>query len=286
MWDSDSEARSYQVWERIPEAKVYPEWKLLKDGIREHSWLAPGLERGTFAVTARTEAKKRLEGTVNYGEYLLFRADESPIIEQVVVEQDAAKTQKVSWTDESLPAAQEVWRIFEGVQKGQEQAAEVVLESFRGLIAAFEAKDLDRLMSCYDAGYRDSNGYTTEYVRRAWLWWYQRTVVPYVVAQVRRWDTSRAGEGVISFTAWNRFRGTIVWDEPFGSHGRVRIPRHDGDRVTWTWKRNQQGEWKVLSTKPALPNFGEMLWIGRGHDVKHEMSEFGDTPASSGARSR
>src|SRR5438309_617738 len=83
-------------------------------------------------VTARTEAKKRLEGTVNYGEYLLFRADESPIVEQIVVEQDAARTQKVSWTDESLPAAQEVWRIFEGVQKGQEQPAEAVLESFRG----------------------------------------------------------------------------------------------------------------------------------------------------------
>src|ERR1039458_7862360 len=78
--------------------------------------------------------------------------------------------------------------------------------------------------SCH---YRDSNGYSTEYVRRAWLWWFQRTVIPYVVTQVRRWDTSRAAEGIISFTAWNRFRATIVWDEPFGYHGRVRIPRHD-----------------------------------------------------------
>ena len=93
-------------------------------------------------------------------------------------------------------------------------------------------------MSHYSPDYRDSNGYSTEYVRRAWRWWYQRTVTPYVVTQVRRWDTSRAAEGIISFTAWNRFRATIVWDEPFNYHGRVRIPRHDGDRVTWTWKQD------------------------------------------------
>jgi hypothetical protein len=279
-WDSDPEARMYRVWKRVRDAKVYPEWELLKGPIREHSCLLAGIERGRFAVTATTAAKKRLEGTVNYGEYLLFKADESPIVEQAVVEKDAGRTEKISWTDESLPASQEVWRVFDGVQRGHEKAAEEVLESFRRLIAAFEVRDLDRLLSWYDAEYRDSNGYSTEYVRRAWLWWYQRTVIPYVVAQVRSWDTSRAAEGLISFTAWNRFRGTIVWDEPFGYHGRVRIPRHDGERVTWTWKRNQSGEWKVTSTAPALPNFGEMLWIGRGHDVEHTMSEFSDTPAS------
>jgi hypothetical protein len=106
------------------------------------------------------------------------------------------------------------------------------------------------------------------------------------VAQVRSWDLSRASEGVVSFTAWNRFRGTIVWDEPFGYHGRVRIPRHEGDRVTWTWKRDQRGAWKLLSTAPALPNFGEMLWVSRGHDVKHQMSDFADTPGSQGERSK
>lgn len=179
-----------------------------------------------------------------------------------------------------MPATQEVWRIFAGVQKGHEKEAEALLESFRGLTSAFEARDLDRLMSCYDPDYRDSNGYGVEYVRRAWLWWFQRTVIPYVVAQVRRWDTSRAAEGVISFTAWNRFRGTIVCDEPFGDHGRVRIPRHEGERVTWTWKRNRSGDWKLMGTAPALPNFGEMLWNSRGHDLKHTMEEFSDTPAS------
>ena len=279
-WDSDSEARSFRVWKRIPDAKVYPEWTPIKEGLLAHSCTLPSVESGTFAVTAVTAAKKRLEGTVNYGEYLLFRADESPALEQVVVEKGGTRSEKISWTDASLPVSQEVWRIFDGVQKGHEKEAEAVLENFRGLIAAFERKDLDGLMAYYDADYHDSNGYSTEYVRRAWLWWYQRTVIPYVVAQVRSWDTSQAAEGLISFSAWNRFRGTIVWDEPFGYHGRVRVPRHDGDRVTWTWKRNQSGKWKLLRTEPALPNFGEMLWIGRGHDVKHAMEEFGDSPVS------
>jgi hypothetical protein len=270
------------VWKRIPGAKVYPEWELVKDVVRGPSELIPGVEAGTFGVTAITTGRRLLEGTVNYTDYLLFRTDESPIIEQAVVTNDRSTTEKVSWTDDSLPAAQEVWRIFDGVQIGRELEAETVLTSFRELIVAYETKDLDRLMSFYDPDYRDSNGYTTEYVRRAWLWWFQRTVVPYVVAQVRRWDTSQAAAGLVSFTAWNRFRATMVWDEPFNYHGRVRIPRHKGERVTWTWKRNESGDWKIIRTSPALPNFGEMLWNSRGHDRKHTMDSFADTPASKG----
>jgi hypothetical protein len=280
LWDADSEAVGFQVWKRIPNAKVYPEWELVRSDISEHSCLLSDIGNGTFSVTAKTRAKRRFEGTVNYSEYLLFRADESPPVEQVIVEGDQIQTGTISWTDESLPSSQEVWRIFSGVQKGHEKEAETVLETFRNLINTFQRKDLDGLMDHYDAEYRDSNGYSLEYVRRAWLWWYQRTVIPYVIAQIRTWDTSRTGEGLVRFTAWNRFRGTIVWDEPFGNHGRVRIPRHEGDLVTWTWKRNEQGEWKLIRTEPSLPNFGEMLWIGRGHDVKHTMEEFADSPES------
>ena len=157
-----------------------------------------------------------------------------------------------------------------------------MLDSFAGLISAFEARDLERLMSYYAPDYRDSNGYSAEYVRRAWLWWFQRTVVPYVVAQVRSWDLSHVADGVVSFTAWNRFRSTMVWDEPFGYHGRIRIPRHPDERVTWTWQRDAVGRWKLLGTAPALPNFGEMLWNSRGHDVHHQMKDFADTPESRG----
>jgi hypothetical protein len=286
-WEPDSEANSFQVWKRIPNANVYPEWELIKSGVSEPFCQLSSIQNGTFSVTAITRAKKRFEGTVNYGEYLLFRADQSPPVEQVIVQGDQIRTETISWTDATLPSSQEVWRIFSGVQKGHEKEAEAVLETFRRLISAFERKDLDGLMDHYDTEYRDSNGYSPEYVRRAWLWWYQRTVIPYVIAQVRTWDTSQTAEGLIRFTAWNRFRGTIVWDEPFGNHGRVRIPRHEGDLVTWTWRRNEKGEWKLIRTDPALPNFGEMLWIGRGHDVKHTMEEFADSPATkAGKRDR
>jgi hypothetical protein len=283
-WTNDSNAGSYAVWERIRGAKVYPEWRRLKAGIKADSILLPGIESGTFGVSAVTTARRRWEGTVNYGDYLLFTTEESLIMEQAVVSQNGCWAEQIPWTDESLPARQEVWRIFAGVDGENRQRAEAVLDAFGGLIAAFEARDLDRLMSFYSPDYRDSNGYSTEYVRRAWLWWYQRTVNPYVVAQVRRWDTSRSAEGIVSFSAWDLFRATIVWDEPFGCHGRVRIPRHEGNRVTWTWKRDPDGFWKLLRTEPALPNFGEMLWNSRGHDVEHDMSEFRDTPASRGKR--
>jgi hypothetical protein len=172
--------------------------------------------------------------------------------------------------------------VLKGAGPGTEPVAEEVLERFGGFIQAYESRDLDRLMSYYAPEYRDSNGYGPEYVRRACLWWYQRTVNPYVVSQVREWDTSQAKAGTVRFTAWNLFRATMVWDEPFGYHGRVRIPRHPGERVTWTWKRNARNGWKIIETTPGLPNFGEILWNSRGHDTRHVMSEFADTPASEG----
>jgi hypothetical protein len=281
-WPTVPESRSYRVWKRIEGARVYPQWELVQDNLRTNACTLAGISNGTFAITALTGARRVMEGTVNYTDYLLFQGDESSILEEVSVDNSGSHTHSVTWTDESLAERQEVWRILEGVSKEHEREADAVLAAFRTLITAFEAKDLDRLMSFYDSAYRDSNGYSTEYVRRAWRWWFQRTVIPYVVAQVRSWNMSRAAEGIVSFTAWNRFRGTIVWDEPFGYHGRVRIPRHDGDRVTWTWERKSSGEWKVIRTEPALPNFGEMLWISRGHDVKHVMADFADTPASHG----
>ena len=65
-------------------------------------------------------------------------------------------------------------------------------------------------------------------------------------------------------TAWNRLRAGIVWDEPVSCHGRVHILHYDGGRVTWTWKKGNAGQWKILRTESALPNFGEMLWNRRG----------------------
>ena len=65
---------------------------------------------------------------MNYGEYLLFTTEESPIMEQAVVTKDHCATEKITWTDESLPERQEVWRIFTGVAAGSQKDAEAVLE--------------------------------------------------------------------------------------------------------------------------------------------------------------
>ena len=174
-WAKDAAVGSYRVWERIPGAKVYPEWKPVKEALKENSILLPGVDSGTFGVTAVTTAKRRWEGTVNYGEYLLFTTEESPVMEQAVVTKDRCGTEQIAWTDESLPERQEVWRIFTGVNADNQRDAEAVLKTFRGLIVAYEAKDLDGLMSLYSPDYRDSNGYSTEYVRRCMTSW-ARTV--------------------------------------------------------------------------------------------------------------
>src|SRR5205807_1129214 len=106
-WTPEPTASSYRVWKRIAGAKVYPEWEVLAEHLRENSCLLKGVESGTFGVTAVTSSRKPLQGTLNFGEYLLFRADESPIVEQLILNHEGSRTETVSWTDESLPASQE-----------------------------------------------------------------------------------------------------------------------------------------------------------------------------------
>ena len=68
----------------------------------------------------------------------------------------------------------------------------------------------------------------------------------------------------------------------------LRLPHFSFDRRNgslWLVDAAQSGaqelDW-VANPAPALPNFGEILWNSRGHDVPHTMEEFADTPASKG----
>ena len=94
-WTRDAAANCYTVWERIPGAKVYPEWRRLKAGIKENFILLAGTESETFGVSTVTTAKRRWEGTVNYGDYLLFTMEESPIMEQAVVTPDGCRVEPI-----------------------------------------------------------------------------------------------------------------------------------------------------------------------------------------------
>ncbi|NIA15847.1 MAG: hypothetical protein GWP08_17425, partial [Nitrospiraceae bacterium] len=52
----------------------------------------------------------------------------------------------------------------------------------------------------------------------------------------------------------------------YGYDGTLRIPRHADEEVVYTWRKEEDGAWRIVHTQPSLPNMAEILWNSRGCD--------------------
>ena len=131
---------------------------------------------------------------------------------------------------------------------------------------ACERMDWRALTALYAPDYEDPNGFHREYAGRAWKWWFERNNKAFLLRQIRGWDFSdRAGKGLVRVRMLLLCAAVRRDDQPYGYDGIVRIPRHKGAEVTCTWS-GSGGEWRLVRTEPALPNFEEILWNSRPQD--------------------
>ena len=118
----------------------------------------------------------------------------------------------------------------------------------------------------------DPNGFHKEYASWAWKWWLIRNRNGVMLRQIRSWDFSRYEDaGEVRVRLFSLFRAVRFDDQPFGYgyDGTMRIPRHANEEITYTWKKEDDGVWRILHTDPALPNMAEVLFGNRGCDQKH-----------------
>jgi len=129
--------------------------------------------------------------------------------------------------------------------------------------------DWRRVIALYSLRYEDPNGFHYEYAGRAWKWWFQRNQRTCLLRQIRHWDFSGYAEnGEVRVRMFSLFRAMRRDDQPFGYGytGTLRLPRTEDEEVVYTWVREEDGAWRILTTNPAVPNFEEMLWTSRGSD--------------------
>ncbi len=225
----------------------------------------------TYTVTATTSTLAQREGTVNYLDFLVFSRTVSAPGEQVTVSPDGSvHARTVTDPPDTRPAKQEWYPTFEGAGDKHRDVAEEIVARIDLFKQAHDAADVQRVAELYSERYEDAAGNHYEHAIHAWKWWFFRNNAFTMLRQIRSWDFGDYDpDRKVRVRLFSLFRACRFDDQPFGYgfDGTVRIPRHAGEEVTYTWER-EEGDWRIVATDPAVPNFDEMLWNSRGCDYR------------------
>lgn len=246
---------SYNVYKRVsPQVR----FTLMARGIEERRFADPNVPASdtvAYAVTALTNEKEPLHGTVNFGDFLVFSVVESRIAEEAMLTPvlSTAKAQPYQgFTAPPLPPASPQ----EGLDAQQAGIAKVLEERLGAWKTAAEAEDIASVMGLYADEYEDARGERLQVVKRAYEWFFTRCNAMRAAFQIRRWDfSSFETSGQVSVVAYCSLRGNAISD-PTGRNAdqTLELPRTDTNEVTLTFT-GSGGVWRIQKTDPPLPDF-------------------------------
>ncbi len=226
----------------------------------------PG-QRVAYAVTALTTENELLEGAVDFGESLALSIVESRIAEEVVVTPfaDAFESQPLPALQAQGPAIQEWWPSFEGVPEDKVAVAKTIVERIEKLDRAFSEENLNEVMDLYADEYTDEENWHSQYVRRAYQWFFERYGWCRMARQIRRWDFSAYDQSEeVRVLLYCRFSGVAASDATGRFAGEeAYFPRTDRGEI-WLVFAKYDNNWRIRMTQPALPNFKDILSFSAG----------------------
>ncbi len=257
---------SYNIYKRVaPETRFSP----AAEGLLERRFVdtaVTGDQNIAYAVTALTNETEPYEGIVNYGQYLVLSTVESRIAEEVILSPLLSTAESVPLAAPAAPAApQEWWPRLSGLDEAQAAAGKAIADRIEAWEKAIEARDLTGTLDIYAPEYQDPQGWRTEYVRRAYQWFFERCPFPRMARQVHAWDfTELVSMGRAKVLLYVSLTGAALSD-PSGhlADPPMAIPRNSTSEV-WVNFVNQGGVWRILGTDPALPNFRDLLSFSAG----------------------
>jgi len=220
-----------------------------------------------YSVTALTNETGFEEGSVNFGDYLVFSVVESGIAEEVLITPllGYGKGSPIEKAEDARPAAQS-WRPnLDEIEEQDRPIAQVITERIDEWESAFVREDLDAVMDLYATEYQDLQGWRFQYARRAYQWFFERYSACRAQWQVRSWDFSeREPAGRVHVVLYARFSGVATTD----STGRFAdreayFPRTPTGETRLTFVRKDD-TWRLLHTDPAVPNFKDILSFSAG----------------------
>lgn len=253
---------SYRVHKRTFPSR---EFTLLAAGIGERSLVDTGsdpYETAAYAVTALTNETEAYTGTVNYGDYLVVSAVESRIAEEVIVSPltPNAVSRPIVGEEDTRPATQAWWPGLSGLSEAETTAARAIVERLDAWQQAFHQRRLDGVMGLYSDNYEDPQGWRTQYVKRAYQWFFERYRAPRMHRQVRKWDFSAyESGGRVNVLMYVQCTGVALTDSSGRHADQIAYFPRTGNKEVWISFVNEDGAWRILRTNPALPNFRDIL---------------------------
>jgi len=218
-----------------------------------------------YAVTALTSETEPMEGTVNFGDYLVINAVESRIVEQAVLEPSTNATTSVPPppSAEARPAAQPFWPNLEDLTGDQLFAAQGIAGQLDAFEAAYRRGDAAASAAVYAPGYEDSAGWNADYVRAAYGLYFALFRPGPVHKQIRAWDFT----GLASTDREPRVAVRVYWRmtgqrRDFSAQrlpgGEVALPPSPIGEVDFTFVKSGE-QWLVARTEPPLPRLEDFF---------------------------
>ncbi|MCH7959450.1 MAG: hypothetical protein IID08_04945 [Candidatus Hydrogenedentes bacterium] len=266
-WPYREDDFSYTVYRRVlPATEFVPVAK----AIDERQYIdtdTPPEATVSYTVSALTNEREPHEGTVNFGDYLVFSSAESRLAEEVVVYPltEVATGSPIRKTSEMRPADQSWWPNVDTLSGEQRGIAEDVAARIVSWGEAFEQKDLNAIAELYHNAYRDIQGAGHEYARQLYAAFFDRHRALHMHRQIRSWDFSTYfSTGEVRVLLYCRFTGArdiavhgVLADVP------ASFPDHASSEVWVTFMR-ADGAWRIVQTNPALPGLADLLDLEDG----------------------
>ena len=250
---------SYNVYKRVsPQLK----FTAIARGTEERRFSDPAVptdQTVSYAVTALTNDKEPLSGTVNYGDYLVFSVVESRIAEEALLTPVLTVAEARPFAGFNVPPLS-VAGPREGLTEAQVAIANVIEERLGALRAALEAEDLTATLGLYADEYEDPQGWRLQYVKSTYQSFFDRCAQPRFAYQVRSWDFGAFDTtGQVNVVVYCSLRGNVVSD----ATGRnadmsVEMPRSANNEVLLSFT-GSGGTWRIQRSEPSLPNLDDLL---------------------------
>ncbi len=268
-WPFREDDFAYRVYKKTNDSSAFD---LVAEVSDKRSWfdgnVLPG-ETAVYAVTAFTDEGAPFEGTVNYGDFLVFSTVESRIVEAVTFDPalESGEVHRLADGADDRPLAQEWWPGGEPPPAEHKIIANEIIGRLLDWSRAFGAEDLSGVMELYAKNYVDPQGWRHQYAQRAYQWFFERYSHCRFHTQVRSWDFSKAADGEVSVRIFVRGTGVAMTDSAgIQADVSVRFPR-TVDQETQLVFQIADGAWRLTRTDPALPNMGELLSFSLGPDI-------------------
>ena len=243
------------------------EFQELANGIDLRSYKDEGIQSSdsvVYAVSALTNERAPLEGTVNFGDYLVISSAHSLITTGAHVRPYTVQSVSTPITTanlSSLPKEQLWWDDLRHATGNMSAIGHAISNQIIALGDAFQRGDINALINVYAPNYTDSDGLGRGYVAKLFQSYFEGYKPGQMERQIRSWNFDDLEfNNEVHVTLYCRFTGLKKSSHTFEESSIVHsFPSHAGSQIQLTFTLSNTNEWLIRRSDPPLPNLEDVF---------------------------